>query len=111
MQVLPGLSELHNWLLAVDNAQLDTLSVWFIAKDNILATYHLAISSLSQPELPMSSFYFPFRSQITNSLLIHQNTNTRNTTLIGVETAALPVANEHSLIMGLFLAFGGHVYQ
>lgn len=107
---LPALDVLDNWLLEIDHAQLDNLSVWFLRKENILAAYHTG------DQMPFRSrgiaherFLFPIPTQDDGPITVFfklRNAQPMDLPMnLWRERSYLVFNGEHSMALGLFFGF------
>jgi len=107
---LSGLDDLHNWLLEINHSQLDYLSVFFIADNNVLGSYHTG------DQMPFRSrgiaheqFLFPVpvmdNRQISLFIKIQNRAPTTVPMYLWKQQHYLVANGEHSVAMGLFFGF------
>ncbi|MCY7295360.1 sensor domain-containing diguanylate cyclase [Alteromonas sp. a30] len=107
---LPALDPMDNWLLEVDQSQLDFLNIWFLENNNILASY------FTGDQMPFRSrgiaherFLFPIpqheKSDLTVFIKLSNELPSQLPIHLWRERSYLVFNGEHNLALGLFFGF------
>ena len=106
---LPVLSQQQDWLLELDYALIDQVSVWFTSKGEVLADYHTGDTlAFNQRPVEHEKFLFPLPDADTPQTLYVRATTSgaMKLPLYLWETSDFAVFNgEHNIVMGLFFGF------
>ncbi|MFT6899306.1 MAG: diguanylate cyclase (GGDEF)-like protein [Paraglaciecola sp.] len=99
----------HPWLIELDYALLDSISVWFMNQQQVVAQYHGGDNQVfSQRKIRHEKFLFPI-PEIAGPLVVFvkiQSSGTIKAPLrLWQEPAYLVFNGEHSIAMGLFFGF------
>lgn len=107
---LPNLDPMSHWLLEIDQAQLDYLSIWFLNEEHIVASY------FTGDQMPFRSrgvaherFLFPIpeRDQSSTTVFVKLSNEVPSKLIIHLwkERNYLVFNGEHNLALGLFFGF------
>jgi len=107
---LPNLDAMDNWLLEIDQAQLDYLNIWFLHEKNIIASYFTGdqmpfrsrgvahehfLFPIPEHEAGNITVFMKLSNEVPSKLLIH----------LWRERNYLVFNGEHNLALGLFFGF------
>lgn len=97
------------WLIELDYALLDNISVWFLDRQQVVTEYHNGDNQIfSQRTIDHEKFLFPI-PQIDIPLVVFIKIHTRGTMKAPLrlwqESSYLVFNGEHSIVMGLFFGF------
>lgn len=97
------------WLIELDYALLDNISVWFVSQQQVVTEYHNGDNQIfSQRTIDHEKFLFPI-PQLDAPLVVFIKIHTRGTMKVPLrlwqESSYLVFNGEHSIVMGLFFGF------
>jgi diguanylate cyclase (GGDEF)-like protein len=106
---IPALTPEHTWLLELDYALLDDISLWFIDSQGLLNTYQVGDKlKFAQRQYLHEKFLFEIphgKQAITVILRVKTSGTLRVPLRLWKESSYLVFNGEHSIAMGLFFGF------
>jgi diguanylate cyclase (GGDEF)-like protein len=106
---LQPLDQKEAWLIELDYALLDKISIWFLSDQMVIKEYHVGDTlPFTQRGLKHEKFVFPIPAS-EQALTVFLKVETSGTMRIPIrlwqESAYTVFSSEHSIVMGLFFGF------
>ena len=106
---LAPLDQKHAWLMELDYALLDQISVWFLNDQMVIKEYHTGDSlPFRQRALKHENFLFPIppgEQTLSVFMKVETSGKLRLPIRLWQESAYTVFSSEHSIVMGLFFGF------